>query len=149
MADQVRVKLHHVSSVNFPGGVVYDFMLRMGVEAVFASVAALEARPSRWRPGTGALAKSISQERRSNQYGVNLSLHAGGPLAPYARYVHEGTQDLLIVRPGGGLMPVGKSQGRIVAYSRIVRGQEANPFLKDGLNAALARRARFGLRPVI
>lgn len=140
----VRVRLHHVSSINFPGGVVYDFMAEMGIEAVLESRAALYAVPSRW-PRSGRLGASIGEERRSNQWGVTLHLHAD---APYAKYVHDGT-DSPIYSDSGGRMPVGRSQGRVVAHAREVSGQAANPFLVKGLNVAVGRRGLHGLRPVV
>lgn len=143
MAADVRVKLH-VSSINFPGGVVYDFMAEMGVEATLESKAALAATPPSPWGRSGRLEASIASERRSNQWGVNLHLHAD---TPYAKYVHGGTTGP-IRRRGGKLMPVGKSQGHVTGLAKTVSGQSANPFLVKGLNAAIGRRSLYGLRPL-
>ncbi|MGH3589062.1 MAG: hypothetical protein ACRDQ0_22365, partial [Pseudonocardia sp.] len=80
----------------------------------------------------------------SNQRGVNLALSAGGPGAEYAGFVHEGTHGPIFSH-SGNRMPVGNTQGEIVAWSNPVAGQEAYPFLRMGMNVTLVRHQ---LRPI-
>lgn len=99
---------------------------------------------------TGRLANSISDKHQwANQYGCGRVITAS---APYAGFVMKGTANngtgwirAKMKRDSGGRftgrgwLPVGKSQGRIVAFRQAVRGQTANPFIEEALRSTMLR----------
>lgn len=148
MAETVRVRSRvfinkaKIAALNAPGGMIDRWSEGFMLDAKIASLSALFAKPYRGWARSNNLAASIDVDRRgSNQRGINFALTAE---AGYAAYVHEGTTGPIFSH-SGGLMPVGNTQGDIVAWKNPVRGQDAYPFLRMGMNVALVRHQ---LRPI-
>lgn len=117
-----------------PGGMVYEEARESAREVAF--LGALDA-PSR----TGELAASIriASERRASRTMVGYYVRAD---APYAYYVHEGTDDIYA---DGDYMLVPKfpeygARGVSPKVQRTeVAGQEGQPFLRVNLEYVMSR----------
>jgi hypothetical protein len=135
--SRVVVVINHagISSMNYPGGHVYQFTRRMGrntshLGRVFA--------PKR----RGELAAGVDEPNmRSFATGVEAFIWS---TARHTMWVHEGTRTP-ITRPNGGIMPIhNASRTAVIAFRSAVRGQRANPFLaralRDAFRIEMARR---------
>lgn len=151
MAETVRVRTRvfvnkaKIRALNYPTGLIGRWADEFMREANVAAKAAMLAKPipprGPWARSNN-LAASIQPDRRgTNARGINLALTAD---TGYAAYVHEGTTGPIFSH-SGKLMPVGNTQGEIVAWKNPVDGQAAYPFLRMGMNVALVRH---GLRPM-
>lgn len=107
-----------------------------------------------WGGHPGSAHLSTQHERRG-VLGTKASLHRQYPIinkAPYARYVHEGTNIVFAHNAVVGLRADaaeldfrGGGRGTIVNLGPYVRGQDANPWLdRAGQRAA---RSRFITKP--
>lgn len=148
MADAVRVRTRvHISKAKIAGlntrtGLIGRWSDQFMREAVVAAKIVMLNKPYRGWARSNNLAASIEGDRLgSNQHGVNMALTAD---TGYALYVHEGTTTP-IFSDSGNRMPVGNTQGEIVAWKNPVAGQEGYPFLRMGMNVVLVRHQ---LRPI-
>lgn len=99
----------------------------------------------------GSLKASIQvefQHATLRRYGIELSANV-----PYAKYVHEGTNDIYVRGPGGRFgsatpgegmyLPANPGFGRS-KWRQKVRGQEANPFLRRAWNEVARTHSSMG-----
>jgi hypothetical protein len=82
-----------------------------------------------------------SRSRGYNQYRIDITV---GNLAEYATFVHEGTQGLIFAKSGPWLKlgiqsATGPGDPRRMNLD-AVNGQDANPFIDDAMQWALARK---------
>lgn len=120
-----------IASLTAPGGHVWRFVRRIGVETNLRAKLGAPARSGELK------AKIHGPDMSSTPSSATATVTAG---ARHSLWVHEGTRTP-ITRPGGGLMPI-HSGGAIVAYKRAVRGQRAQPFLAEGLREAFLAAMR-------
>lgn len=145
MRTFVRINRAGIRELNTPAGIIGRWSDELIHEASAAAKVVMAAKPYQGWRRSGRLEASIKGDRvGSNQRGVNLALSAGDASVDYAGFVHEGTTGP-IYSHSGNLMPVGNTQGEIVAWSNPVAGQEAYPFLRMGMNVVLVRHQ---LRPI-
>lgn len=136
MAVVVRINDRGIQSLTAPGGDVWRMVRRMGRNT---SVLAKAEAPPR---GTGRLEAGIQDpEMTTVPFEAQARVRS---TARHSLWVHEGTQGP-IRRPGRGPMPIhNRSRTAVLAFSRRVRGQRANPFLARALREAftieMARR---------
>lgn len=118
-----------------PGGMVYEETKDAAREVKF--LAELDA-PSR----TGELRASIriASERRASRTMVGYYVRAD---APYAYFVHEGTNDIEAAEGSYMLVPRFPEYGPRGVSPKVKRdsvaGQEANPFLANNLRYVMAK----------
>lgn len=134
---RVVVIINHVgiSSMNYPGGHVFQFTRRMG-----RNTSALARRYAPRRRGE-LIQRIRDPQVESRPNGVDAFVESA---ARHSLFVHEGTRTP-ITRPGGGVMPIhNASRTAVLTYKRAVRGQRANPFLaralRDAFRIEMARR---------
>jgi hypothetical protein len=142
---RVFVNKAKIAALNTRGGMIGRWADQFMREAVVASKIVMLNKPippkGPWARSNN-LAASIRGDRQgSNQAGINMALEAD---TTYAAYVHEGTSTPIFSR-SGNRMPVGNTQGDIVAWKNPVAGQDAYPFLRMGMNVVLVRHQ---LRPI-
>jgi hypothetical protein len=114
-----------------PNGLVARNMLRRGRKVQRHAQRNVNSR-------TGALARSIK---------VRLAMEAGAPGVDvytdlyYSLWVHDGTGIYgprgRPIRPRRARYMVFRGSGGTMVYARSVRGQRANPYLRDALRSAL------------
>lgn len=135
--SRVRVRIHDrmIDEFTLPGGMVYTFMDQATDTVV---TLAREYAPRRSGDLAASVYKAVTPLPRRHWQGTI------GARAPYALFVHEGTTGPIYARPAFGpdgkvrLMPVGKTQGVITAFTAPVDGQPSQPFLTRAMNDGLA-----------
>lgn len=126
-----------IDAMNFPGGMVHEYTRDRTRTAADLSRAFAPKR-------SGALAKSVHYTVRPRTSSVVGRVSAD---ARHATWVHEGTLDKTpITATGGGLMYLPAGGGYSARRLRAVRGQRAQPFLVEGMQAALATPYTGGIK---
>lgn len=117
-----------IQSLYIPGGQVYRYAGRVQRDV---RTQARRAAPKR----SGALRRSIQSDRiGTNQFGCRFSVYS---FALHARFVEEGTT-AWIYPVSGGLRVHPPYNGYPNSVQKRVRGQEAKPFMRRGLERGLA-----------
>jgi len=164
MASPVFYRVHEAAVASYiaPGGEVYDLIDDTG------KVAAYHAR-NNVNDRTGKLSRSIRNNKPKPQGGLRIAALVYTNVG-YAMYVHEGTDRIypqggtyLTVpsdKQGGGSNPSGAqlrkdymAAGGRAAYpgrkpyflAKSIAGQDSNPFLRNGMEEALAGDPRLGV----
>jgi hypothetical protein len=121
-----------IQSLYVPGGQIYKYAGRVQRDV---RTQARRAAPKR----SGALRRSIQSDRiGTNQFGCRFSVYS---FAPHARFVEEGTAGNgsgWIYPNSGGLRLHPPYDGYPNSVQKRVRGQEAKPFMRRGLERGLA-----------
>jgi hypothetical protein len=138
MARDIEVVIYDtvVTAMSQPGGMVWKWARQKSVRT---GNTARRMCPVR----TGALRSTINSfYEGSTRDQVKVGVSAGGPDAPYAKFVIKGTGqrniDRKIHRTGGGPLgplPPWPGHGTHVMW---VTGQDANDFLSDALEEVMA-----------
>lgn len=163
MAGPVFFRVHEsaVQAFNLPGGEVFDLIDDTAVVAQYEAKNNVNNR-------TGKLAGSIRKNKPKPEGGYRIAALVYTNVG-YAMYVHEGTDTIfpqagkyLTIpsdRQGGGINPSGgqirkdyMAAGGRAAYpgrkpyflAKSISGQDANPFLADGMREAMAGDPRLG-----
>jgi len=165
MAAPVFYRVHeaNVLAYNAPGREVYDLIDDTGKAAQYHARNNVNDR-------TGKLGRSIRNNKPKPEGGFRIAALVYTNVG-YAHYVHEGTHDrtpkprmgrymtVPSERQGGGINPSGAairkdylaggsvrdSAGRKPYFlAKRISGQDANPFLADGMREAMAGDARLG-----
>lgn len=92
--------------------------------------------PRRDGVASGALRDSIKVTQSKAPNG-GLEFWVGSNLK-YAKYVHDGTRDVITPRTSKYMVFVYPSTG-VLTYATQVRGINANPFLRDALREVIGR----------
>jgi hypothetical protein len=165
MAGPVFYRVHEgaVLAFNAPGGEVFELIDQTAIVAQYEAKNNVNDR-------TGKLAGSIRKNKPKPEGGFRIAALVYTNVK-YAHYVHEGTHDrtpkplggmymtVPSERQGGGINPSGGqlrkdylAAGGRAAYpgrkpyflAKSISGQDANPFLADGMREAMAGDPRLG-----
>lgn len=162
MASPVFLRVHEaqIHAFNAPGGEVYDLINDTGKVAAYHAKNNVNSR-------THKLANSIRHNRPKPEGGYRIAALVYTNVG-YAMYVHEGTDRIYPTAGKYLVVPsdrqfVGNASGSQIrrdymaaggraAYpgrkpyflARSIAGQSANPFLRNGMEEALASDPRLG-----
>ena len=118
-----------IDAMNFPGGMVHEYVRDRTNTARDMARAFAPVR-------SGTLVKGIGADVRPRTTSVVGRVRAR---ARHSQWVHEGTKDKEpITAASGGLMYLPAGGGYSARRLHAVRGQRAQPFLVEGMEAALA-----------
>lgn len=120
-----------ITAMSLPGGMVWRYGFQ---KARRTATLARAGAPKR----TGQMAASIDAEYEgSERDSATMRVSADAP----ALWVHEGTQgsnpDEKNIKPRGKYLRLSPGGGYGVVYAKAVRGQKAQPFLTDALEAVI------------
>lgn len=127
-----------------PGGDLhrYGYRVRTEIERNARRAAPRNKRSAKWpgNPPIGHLKRSIgsSLDRNAAAKVIGITVFAN---ASYAVYVHEGTRPVIVWKKGYGAkggFPLPTNNYGPRRRVKAISGQEGQPFLREGYNAARA-----------
>lgn len=139
---RVRWHDHEWVQMHLPGGMVFNWTAE---NTRHASSFARTSAPRR----SGRLASTVRADNRTGgPHAIRSYVRAGSSLAPYARFVLEGTTGPIMphgrylqVAPNYPNYPatsIGRNGRPVAFYARSVSGQKANNFLMRGVTMQLS-----------